>query len=283
MVTKRFHNSEPTHDWILSGWARPAEPGHYRWAPGLPATRHGAQCDSDRLWLISDPTPARLIRYSPLTDTPALFRTFADLPHNAVEFLRFADRYGQLGTYENYTLGNQLCSGESLTRHLSEHDAMRQVVGMLAALNGRRSLEAYARSVPPHPLITPALRAASFPVLKGACLAWVQSRINERLSGVDRETGDAVVAHLGFDRFGKLRLQQQTRSLLGILWLQCARAAEGDQTFRQCRSCRNWMLISPDVGKRRQAIYCSNLCKVRAFRKRHANRRQLGKGKRGTE
>jgi hypothetical protein len=248
----------------------------FQWIDALPAKAAGPQCESDRRWLVWDiPSKDLLVSYRPLSDTPALFRTFADLEPTEDAFVSFVNRFGMLGTREVACIGNQLISGESLTRFLSEHNEVGQVVRMIDALNRGRGLQICAEAICgeprrlglPHPFIGSALRSGGFRELKEACGKWVQATVNEHLGGTG-DVGDAVLTVLGRDPSGDLRIQPQTRSLLGILWLQCARAAEGDQVFRQCKCCRGWMLIAPRAGKNRQAMYCSAVCKVRAFRKR---------------
>jgi hypothetical protein len=272
------------HEWLASGWTRPASGGLYQWVDGSPAKLAGAQCASDRRWLYSTiATAAERISYHPMVDEPALFRAFADAEPTEDGFLKFVNRYGQLGTRELASVGNNVFTAESLTRFLSEHEAVTQVVGMIDALRRGRGIEAHTRTIS-HPLIDQALKSGDFRQLKDACLKWLEATINNRLSGWT-DNGDAVVTLLRRNASGRLRLQQVTRSLVGIIWLQCARAAEGDQVFRRCKSCRGWMLISPDFGKRRQTIYCSPVCKVREFRKedrRRRRKRAVGKQKRGT-
>jgi len=243
--------------------------GAVAWFDAVPAKAAGPQCESDKRWLFPTDlsTPDALQSYGPLVDTPALFRTFADTEPTEEGFLTFVNQYGMLGTGQPALMpGNQFLMGDSLSRMESEHKALTQVVHMLDALKSRR-VEAAAQQVA-HPIIDRALKTGRYSELREACVHWLKVTINERMGNIGPEKGDPLITVLELDASGNLRLQQKTRSLLGALWVQCARAAEGDQVFRRCKACRGWMLISPDVGKRRQAIYCSAVCKVRAFRSR---------------
>jgi hypothetical protein len=275
VVTKRFQatKAEVVHDCVQSFWRRPTNGRLFEWIDALPATRAGAQNESDRRWLVARQAPeAEWVNYRPLPDFPALFRTFADLEPGEDGFRAFANQFGWLGTRTNAVLANRqlLFNAESLSRWILEHESIKRVVGMIDALKSRSGLRAYAERVP-HKIIDRGLRSGSFSHLKSACLDWLQATVTAQMSGARLDSGDVVVTILGRDTLGALRLQQRTQSLIGALWLQCARAAEGDQVFRQCKvnSCRAWFLVSPlGGGRRRQAIYCSDRCKVRAFRTR---------------
>ena len=240
----------------------------YEWTDAVPANAAGAQCQSDRRWLVPHiPSRDHLKSYRPLVETPALFKTFVDLEPTEDAFRGFSNRFGQLGTQELALIGSQVITGISLSRFVSEHSALKQVVGMLDVLNRRPELRVYAKRISDQ-AIQNALLSGDVPSLREASTAWVQLTTNLHLCG-RADVGDPVVTVLERDSLGKLRLAQTTQSLLGVLWLQCARAAEGDQVFKQCEPCRDWFLVSPQGGgKRRQAIYCSPRCKVRAHRKK---------------
>jgi hypothetical protein len=283
VVTKRFHEDDDNRDWVESWWTRPVNGGSYEWFNGAPATAAGAQGESDRRWLVGNFSADQLASYRPLVDCPALFRTFADLEPAEDGFRSFANLFGGLGTQmPACTAEGALFSGESLTRLLAEHEALKQVVVILDALKRGSGLRTCARHISQTDLsnghIERASTSSDFRDLKEGCVMWVQATINTHLNGAARSRGDVVVTVLGRDASGNLRLQQATRSLVGVLWLQCARAAEGHQEFRQCkvRSCRTWFLISPvGGGRRRQSLYCSDRCKVRACRAGEPKRRRL--------
>src|SRR5262249_2478813 len=59
--------------------------------------------------------------------------------------------------------------------------------------------------------------------------------------------------------------------LLGFMWVQFAEAVAGGKEFRQCASCSRWMEIAPGQG-RPEKHYCSDACRMRAYRKRKAER-----------
>ncbi len=62
-------------------------------------------------------------------------------------------------------------------------------------------------------------------------------------------------------------------SLIGALWLQLALAVEGNKEHRQCHECKSWFEIFPGSG-RPDKLYCSDACRMRAYRKRKVGRRR---------
>lgn len=56
-------------------------------------------------------------------------------------------------------------------------------------------------------------------------------------------------------------------SLIGALWLQFANAVNGNIDYKRCEECRTWLEISPGAG-RPDRSYCSDACRMRAYRKR---------------
>jgi hypothetical protein len=73
---------------------------------------------------------------------------------------------------------------------------------------------------------------------------------------------------LNHDR-GDFTLHMVPNSLIGAMWLQCARVLTVNPTFKQCDYCQKWFELSPDA-RRRQSKYCSDRCKVAAYRRRRA-------------
>ena len=56
-------------------------------------------------------------------------------------------------------------------------------------------------------------------------------------------------------------------NLIGALWLQLALAVEQSKSYRQCFECAKWFEVAPGVG-RPEKQYCSDACRMRAYRKR---------------
>ena len=58
-------------------------------------------------------------------------------------------------------------------------------------------------------------------------------------------------------------------SLLGTIWLQLAMAIAENRDYRVCGTCGSWFEVAPGRG-RPNKTYCSNACRMRAYRKRKA-------------
>jgi hypothetical protein len=69
------------------------------------------------------------------------------------------------------------------------------------------------------------------------------------------------------DRGEQLRARIVPKNLLGWLWLQLARAIDGDRDYGRCPPCQKWLELGR--GRRSNAVYCSAACKQAAYRERH--------------
>ena len=61
------------------------------------------------------------------------------------------------------------------------------------------------------------------------------------------------------------------KTLLNALWTQLALAINGSQSLRTCVECKKWFAIKSDRG-RSDKKYCSDACRMRAYRKRKGKR-----------
>jgi len=68
---------------------------------------------------------------------------------------------------------------------------------------------------------------------------------------------------------GKLEQYLEPKSLLAAMWVQFAGAIEGTTSFSPCAECSNWIDTVPG-SNRPDKIYCSDACRMRAYRKRKA-------------
>lgn len=66
-------------------------------------------------------------------------------------------------------------------------------------------------------------------------------------------------------------IRMKPTGLLAAMWLQFALAIDGNIDFRQCTVCRSWFEIAPGRG-RPEKSYCSDACRMRAYRKRKAEK-----------
>jgi hypothetical protein len=246
-------------------------------------------------------------RYQPLTDEPALFRKFADLAPTEASILVFANRYGGLGVRELIHRANgRPVQGESFERWQQELRAFKAVLRVWDAFtvqayedlaewmqletsryrdeleeeefdryircrpstdslearlempvrwwstggSCRRSGDSTTRNVPTDPV--------------GFAVAYVRERVNERL----RDHTSMRLLHRERAPGGlPLGLSVVPVNLLGAMWLQCARAIEGDGRYQRCPQCQEWFKVPPKA-LRENTTYCSPRCRVAAFRAR---------------
>lgn len=70
-------------------------------------------------------------------------------------------------------------------------------------------------------------------------------------------------------RLGEWRIQPTPDNMVGALWFQFANAVCDNSGFRRCRECGRWLQLGPGSG-RPEKTYCSDACRMRAYRKRKA-------------
>ena len=232
----------------------------------------------------------KLRRYTPLKLYTGLFRTFAETPDNADGILAFANTYGSLGEkrmlialhHEGQLL---LGTGEHISLWHKEIFFMRQALELWDAVNdndldllreriewvgegvryGHGSGGQWIASPEFHPERLERFRPGD---LAAPALYVVQGIVNKRLQG-------RISPQLLWDKDRiKLGLYIVPNSLIGAIWLQFAQAIDGHKEYRRCEECRIWFELSPEVA-RTSKLYCSNACRVRAYRKRQAEARRL--------
>lgn len=77
----------------------------------------------------------------------------------------------------------------------------------------------------------------------------------------------------------RVRLRFLPKTLHQALWLQVVAWIEDGMPFKQCLECKRWFCV-PHKAPRTRVFYCSDACRVRAFReKQDLARRLAAKGK----
>ncbi len=104
---------------------------------------------------------------------------------------------------------------------------------------------------------------------------WAQEKINKAMG--DDEKATITSARIIFENDSgrdsdRMGLHITPRSLIGAMWLQCARILTLNPRFKSCEHCGKWFEISAE-GRRGQSKYCSSRCKVAAYRSRKAEKR----------
>jgi hypothetical protein len=245
-VTIRNTIVEPLDAFAVFRW--PVPQAGYRWIQGIAidpsdvrrSRERGAQALlTDGVPIGSRQAPARA--YEPLRTEPALFLTFANLRPTQGAIKGFADRYGRLGA-ELWFLdrdGPQLAvEPRALWR--------REIQAMRAAVESWRSEDP-------------------------ARLRGIQASVNHRFKG-----GGVSPVLLYSEDPPRLRLAMRPHCLLDALWWQLARAVQGRGpiSYIRCPVCERFFEVSLDpMGRRRDAKYCSNACRQRAWRVRKGRER----------
>ncbi len=76
----------------------------------------------------------------------------------------------------------------------------------------------------------------------------------------------------------KPELNFRPKNLIGAMWLQFARAIDGNKEYRRCAMCPTWMEVGDYTNSpssyRRSKKYCSNTCKCKAYRRRQSKKKK---------
>ncbi len=233
--------------------------------------------------------------YRPLEEHPELVKTFASLDGSEDSFARFAGQYGLLGVRVLVARGKSPVSqsfAEPLAVWQTLWTEIRFASGLLdlcappvrvTALRKITSISNVGVFIGPvmpspplrqtqvagmdafgvrRPELLKAIREVKSEqgrlVAAARCLvqltanAWIAGAKIPEISVSPRVLSDASV--------NKWALRLVPNCLAAALWLQLARALEGDVVHRQCKSprCRRWFVVSSDkrLGKRVDARYC---------------------------
>lgn len=253
-----------------------------------------------------------LRQFNPFSERRELFRDFSDLSNDPEDFVRFANRYGHLGDSEFRislhppdTEKSKRLSGEPLIVWQFESDILKQAVFIwdLHRRNERGRLAAHFQRVirdkfrnqdtaywrfwreprgwelndgPRGALLWDNsagrlwvrendLASEDKSDLHKVALKILQNTTNEQLSG-------RLSANLSPQSdSGELVLSLRPTSLIGAIWLQFAQAVSNHTEFRRCTVCGSWMEISENAS-RRDKSYCSDACRMRAYRARKASK-----------
>jgi hypothetical protein len=293
-------------------WYKPE--GGFAWEDGrlfAPDNQTGLS-DADRnetRFLVAKPmeTP-RHLRYNPLLKYPTLYKEFANLEPTEEAYAKFASAYGDLGVgvfTQPTGLGAAHALGlvhDPFCRWRRAHAHIRAVADVLSAIqaedttalkewfivttNGAR----YERKDPVSGqsfgwvtiagelrdyLWTWATKGDSdAEVVLRIARGWAQHEINEAIGG-DKQPGTNSSARVVLDQDrGRMTLRIVPATLIGAMWFQCARVLTQNPTFRACKHCAKWFELSPDT-RRKQAIYCSDRCKVAAYRAKKSSTKTL--------
>jgi hypothetical protein len=95
--------------------------------------------------------------------------------------------------------------------------------------------------------------------------AWPARVLLGRL--VNDVTGERTASRLCIDPADlRQKFRCVPKDLLGALWVQLARAVDGNLLHRKCKGCGRWFEVSQEAGRRSQSVFCSDACKSLDYR-----------------
>lgn len=232
-------------------------------------------------------------RYVPFDDQTGLFRDFATLQSEA-EIIAFANHFGPLGAdlsiaivdvvpEETWKKSIALYWAEPIELWKAEALDMARVVSLWDLIQvGDRSVFAAKLT----------RGAARLRVKTGSSGSkhlekeWVIAKkadnpeLFQKISQIDEQgwpelllaqwLEDGLRGRTDFGVSGAISGLAPTmtpKGLIGALWLQATLAISGKVDFLQCRECRTWFEVSTKEA-RPDKRFCSNACRMRAYRKR---------------
>ena len=280
-------------------WHRPENGYEWKDCQAISSDLSDEDRDETRFLVPKPMTTPRHWRYNPLASNPTLYREFAALEPTEEAFAAFASSYGDLGVgvvaLPVGETGGEVVLYEPFSRWRRAHWAMYPVVDVLNAIQDHnadalrqwftvgdfgakykrkdeRGEELGWVSIPNQHkeyLWGWAMEARSDDeVLIRIAQGWAQDKINDAMG--DNKKGTLTSARILLDHErDRMGLHVTPHSLIGALWLQCARVLTLNPTFKSCEHCGKWFEMSADA-RRKQSKYCSNRCKVAAYRVRRA-------------
>lgn len=271
--------------------------GGYDWQDA-PIIVDGREPVETRVLTVKPIDKARYVGYKPLEEFPTLFREFATQTESEDSFAAFANKYGELGIGVLVARPGPLTLAEPYYEWVNEHRRMRRVVDVLVAIRANDAATLgqwfvvtndsvrYERADDVHMAAGMVAVAGSYrtylwdwasaagtheDALIRFATGWAQYEINKAIADSDSKRQTLTHARVLFDvDRGRMMLRVVPDNLLGAMWLQCARALTDNPVFKECEHCGKWFELSPD-NRRKQSKYCSDRCKVAAYRVRKAN------------
>jgi hypothetical protein len=252
--------SEDGYDWSKAGLIGPIDKEKESWflTDGVPIG-----------------SPKKMYEYVPAA---GLFRHFATLETNKTALKDFAKQHGALTNGDPIRVGDSVVIGERLEFWKASILAMKDLVGIWLTLTQKQSggdLQKiihwrdegvtyqlnYKGGVIAARKINPELFQRFAPGdVTGPAWHLLQSELNEHLQRVSARM-------LWNHARTKLTLYQVPQDLMSEMWLQFARAVDGDREYAKCEGCHNWFEIASPDGGRRDKQFCGSACRARHWRK----------------
>ena len=243
--------------------------------------------DGSGSWFLTRPIDCSHRYNAPLKEQSGLYKTFASLPPKRPEILKFADGFGLLGIGGPDTVTAEpsvwqeplgiwvreiraMALAERVRQMLKQEPADVRGLSTVISWEGPNGVY-YTSPETGRPVAIATKRRdpellerfdAGGLIVPARVMLW--RLINDHLEG-------NVSGKLLFDpTYSRLNLYIVPKDLLSALWLQLARAVDGNRDFAQCEVCRNWFEISSPDGARSDKRFCGTACRARAWRKAKA-------------
>lgn len=193
----------------------------------------------------------RAEKYRP-TAFPTLFRVFADQPATAEGALDFIGKFGLLGHYtvKNYKAGGVIISKEGLTAADTEDGRFEKYINEPVAyfIEAQRSI-------------------------KDAICLFENKDLVGLVKAFNRDfTAGQLRPRLRDRPFGRVALVFRPITLLQFMWLQFGMFTGSGNRLLRCERCNAPFIVGAGTGRRETAKFCSNACKVAAFRARNESK-----------
>jgi hypothetical protein len=184
----------------------------------------------------------RFEKYSP-SQIDVLFQTFLDTPATGEGVLNFVSKFGPLGGSGRTFYLNEPVDymfNEPVASFLERQEALRQASELADAADWIGLVDCY--------------NDIQNTGIHGQLLAGRPGRLRSQLR---------------HQPHGKVALVFVPTNLIQLLWLQFAwRLSSGNKLLR-CERCSAPFIVGAGTGRRETAKFCSNACKVAAFRARN--------------
>jgi hypothetical protein len=260
------------------GWQRPIASGAFTWA--------ARRISGRREQALVEVAGARFEPYRPVAADPLMWLKFSTLLDDAStqpapEILDFASRYGrltkgsetlafwveQVALFRNLWMLLQSIRSQDFSALIPEDDTPRPHGGTLLGDGQDESDLLFLLTLPGVEGVGQRTYAGGGNALKAAKLALVEE--------LHRTGSDHVVPAIVADsQLMRPTLRLAPVDLLGAIMLQFSDVIAEDKQFQQCQVCGKWFFLSPEIN-RAHRLNCSNNCRIRAYRQRQAQARQL--------
>lgn len=193
--------------------------------------------DMDIRRVVFIPVGTESIKIQPLTESPGMFMEFAEVSSskNKITKLRnFLSKYGTLDNYPTKEMNTgKYIIDENTNLWIYSSEIMHKMVCAWKNGNSRSLIKMWDRHM-----------VDVFDMFKPSA---------------------APQFELGVEGTPVLRFSPV--NLSSALFLQFAHSVSGNKNFRACEACSNWIEVTPGAG-RPEKLYCSDACRMRAYRKR---------------